>query len=96
VSDAPVNHKGGLPAMDKRQALRRIFWILDNGAKRKDLQREFGPRSRCTSTSRCGGFQNFRRLRIRHENSTSCFQSFIHLECSIMLPKQSYGSPFVI
>ncbi len=31
--------------MDKRKALRGIFWILDNGAKWKDLPREFGAKS---------------------------------------------------
>ena len=31
--------------MDKRQALRGIFWILDNGAKWKDLPRRFGSKS---------------------------------------------------
>ncbi|MBY0311672.1 MAG: transposase [Phycisphaerales bacterium] len=33
VPDAPVSSKGGRPAMDKRTALRGIFWVLDNGAK---------------------------------------------------------------
>jgi transposase len=45
VPDAPVRPKGGRPAMDKRQALRGIFWILDNGAKWKDLPRKFGSKS---------------------------------------------------
>jgi transposase len=45
VPDAAVNPKGGRPAMDKRKALRGIFWILDNGAKWKDLPREFGAKS---------------------------------------------------
>lgn len=45
VPDAPVNPKGGRPPMDKRQALRGIFWILDNGAKWKDLPRQFGAKS---------------------------------------------------
>lgn len=31
--------------MDKRQALRSIFWVLDNGAKWKDLPRKFGAES---------------------------------------------------
>jgi tripartite ATP-independent transporter DctM subunit len=39
VPDAPGSPKGGRPAMDKRRALRGIFWILDNGAKWKDLPR---------------------------------------------------------
>ena len=31
--------------MDRRQALRGIFWMLDNGAKWKDLPAEFGAKS---------------------------------------------------
>jgi len=45
VPDAPVNPKGGRPPTDKREALRGIFWILDNGAKWKDLPRRFGSKS---------------------------------------------------
>jgi len=45
VPDAPVSSKGGRPPMCKRDALRGIFWILDNGAKWKDLPREFGSKS---------------------------------------------------
>ena len=45
VPDAPVSPKGGRPAMDKRQALRGIFWVLDNGAKWKDLPRAYGAKS---------------------------------------------------
>lgn len=45
VPDAPVSPKGGRPATDKRRALAGIFWILDNGAKWKDLPRRFGSKS---------------------------------------------------
>jgi transposase len=45
VPDMPKSSKGGRPAMDKRLALKGIFWILDNGAKWKDLPREFGTKS---------------------------------------------------
>lgn len=45
VPDAPVNPKGGRPPTDKRDAIRGIFWILDNGAKWKDLPRRFGSKS---------------------------------------------------
>jgi len=45
VPDAPVSPLGGRQALDKRRALRGIFWILDNGAKWKDLPREFGSKS---------------------------------------------------
>jgi transposase len=45
VPEAAVSAKGGRPATDKRMALRGIFWILDNGAKWKDLPRRFGSKS---------------------------------------------------
>lgn len=45
VPDAPRSPRGGRPAIDRRGALRGIFWILDNGAKWKDLPRRFGSRS---------------------------------------------------
>ena len=45
VPAAPVPPKGERPAMSKRDALRGIFWILDNGAKWKDLPRRFGSKS---------------------------------------------------
>lgn len=45
VPDAPVNPEGERPPMDKRDALRGIFWILDIGAKWKDLPRRFGSKS---------------------------------------------------
>jgi transposase len=45
IPDAPINPKGGRPPISKRNAIRGIFWILDNGAKWKDLPREFGSKS---------------------------------------------------
>lgn len=45
IPDAPRSPKGGRPTADKRRMLQGIFWILDNGAKWKDLPREFGPKS---------------------------------------------------
>ena len=45
VPDAPVSPKGGRPAINKRDALRGIFWILDNSAKWKSLPRAFGSKS---------------------------------------------------
>jgi transposase len=45
VPDARRTPKGGRPAMDKRKALRGIFWVLDNGAKWKDLPTRFGSKS---------------------------------------------------
>ena len=43
VSDP--NPKGGRPEADRRRTLEGIFWMLDNGAKWKDLPRRFGPKS---------------------------------------------------
>lgn len=36
---------GGRPAVDRRKVVRGIFWMLDNGAKWKDLPRRFGSKS---------------------------------------------------
>jgi transposase len=51
--------------MDKRQALRGIFWILDNGAKWKDLPRRFGSKSSVhkyfTLWTRAGVFEDLMR-----------------------------------
>ena len=65
VPDAVVSPKGGRPAMDKRKALRGVFWVLDNGAKWKDLPREFGAKSAVhkyfTTWVRSGVFENIMR-----------------------------------
>ena len=45
IPDAPLSPKGGRPPLDKARVLAGIFWILDNGAKWKDLPREFGAKS---------------------------------------------------
>ena len=45
IPDAPRSPKGGRPPLDKRKAVQGVFWILDNGAKWKDLPREFGSKS---------------------------------------------------
>jgi transposase len=45
IPDAPRSPKGGRPPADKRRTLRGIFWMLDNGAKWKDLPRDFGSKS---------------------------------------------------
>jgi transposase len=45
IPDSPRNPLGGHPAVDKRQVLRGIFWMLDNGAKWKGLPAEFGSKS---------------------------------------------------
>lgn len=41
----PPRPKGGRPRMDRRKALQGIFWVLDNGAKWKDLPKGFGAKS---------------------------------------------------
>ena len=65
VPDAPVNPKGGRPPTDKRDAMRGIFWILDNGAKWKDLPRKFGSKSAVhrwfTAWVKAGVFENLMR-----------------------------------
>lgn len=45
IPDAPVSRLGGRPAAEKRKTVRGIFWMLDNGAKWKDLPRKFGTKS---------------------------------------------------
>lgn len=45
LPDHPARPKGGRPRADKRQAIAGIFWILDNGAKWKDLPEEYGTKS---------------------------------------------------
>ena len=45
IPDPPRSPLGGRPPADKRKMVAGIFWILDNGAKWKDLPREFGPKS---------------------------------------------------
>lgn len=45
VPDPPRSPLGGRPAAKKRKVMQGIFWILDNGAKWKDLPAEFGAKS---------------------------------------------------
>lgn len=45
IPDPARNPRGGRPPADKRRTLRGIFWVLDNGAKWKDLPPEFGSKS---------------------------------------------------
>jgi len=45
IPDAPRSPRGGRPPVDKRIIICGIFWILDNGAKWKDLPRCFGAKS---------------------------------------------------
>lgn len=45
IPDPARSPKGGRPPVDKRNAVRGIFWMLDNGAKWKDLPAEFGSKS---------------------------------------------------
>ena len=45
IPDASKSPLGGRPPADKRKVVRGIFWILDNGAKWKDLPRRFGTKS---------------------------------------------------
>ncbi|MGI6461110.1 MAG: IS5 family transposase [Candidatus Hydrogenedentales bacterium] len=45
IPDPPRSPFGGRPSADKRKVIQGIFWILDNGAKWKDLPPEFGSKS---------------------------------------------------
>jgi transposase len=45
IPDHAPSPKGGRPPMDKRKAIQGVFWILDNGAKWKDLPKRFGSKS---------------------------------------------------
>jgi transposase len=45
IPDHELSPKGGRPPADKRKVMQGIFWILDNGAKWKDLPRQFGSKS---------------------------------------------------
>ncbi len=45
IPDHTPSPKGGRPPLAKRKAMQGIFWILDNGAKWKDLPRRFGSKS---------------------------------------------------
>jgi transposase len=45
IPDSPKNPKGGRPPEEKRKVVQGIFWMLDNGAKWKDLPRRFGAKS---------------------------------------------------
>jgi transposase len=45
LPEDPPKPKGGRPRADRRNAIAGIFWILDNGAKWKDLPAEFGTKS---------------------------------------------------
>lgn len=45
IPNHELSPEGGRPPAGKRRTIAGIFWILDNGAKWKDLPREFGAKS---------------------------------------------------
>jgi len=45
IPDPERSPYGGRPPADQRKVVQGIFWILDNGAKWKDLPRRFGSKS---------------------------------------------------
>ena len=45
IPDPPKSRLGGRPCAEKRKVVAGIFWMLDNGAKWKDLPRRFGSKS---------------------------------------------------
>jgi len=65
IPETPKNPLGGRPPEDKRKVIRGIFWMLDNGAKWKDLPRHFGSKStvhrRFQTWVREGVFENIMR-----------------------------------
>ena len=65
IPDGTKSPLGGRPAADKKKVIRGIFWILDNGAKWKDLPRSFGCKStvhrRFQAWVRDGVFENIMR-----------------------------------
>lgn len=84
ISYPPQSPKGGRPRADKRDVIRGIFWILDNGAKWKDLPREFGSKS---TVHRCfkqwvkeGVFEQLMRdaaARVEHRGEYSLYECFV-------------------
>lgn len=45
IPDPVPDPRGGRPLADKRKVVAGIFWVLDNGAKWKDLPARFGAKS---------------------------------------------------
>ncbi|MGD8453319.1 MAG: transposase [Phycisphaerae bacterium] len=45
IPDHELSPKGGRPPVDTHEVMQGIFWILDNGAKWKDLPRKFGSKN---------------------------------------------------
>ena len=45
IPKTPRSSMGGRPPADPKKVVRGIFWILDNGAKWKDLPKRFGSKS---------------------------------------------------
>jgi len=45
IPEHPRDPRGGRPPVDRRKVIGGIFWILDNGAKWKDLPARFGSKS---------------------------------------------------
>ncbi len=45
IPESEPSPKGGRPEADRRRTLQGVFWMLDNGAKWKDLPRVFGAKS---------------------------------------------------
>ena len=45
IPEAKRSPKGGRPPAEKRKVIEGIFWVLDNGAKWKDLPNEYGSKS---------------------------------------------------
>lgn len=84
-------------ALDEELGDRGIEMIAPHRSSRKPENKTQDGRAlrrykrRWTVERTISWIQNFRRLCIRYEKSTMLFQGFLHLGCSIILPKQVYG-----
>jgi len=84
LPDAPVSPKGGRPRVEKRRVIAGIFWILDNGAKWKDLPTCYGAKSTVHRWFKewveCGWFEQLMKeagTLIRQQDGFKLYECFI-------------------
>ena len=83
--------------LDEEPAVRGIEMIAPHHRDRKleNIAQDGRSLRRCDRRRKVErtipGFQNFRRLCIRWEKSTTMFQGFLHLGCTMLLLKQVLG-----
>ena len=84
IPDAERSAKGGRPPANKREVMAGIFWVLDNGAKWKDLPASFGFKStvhrRFLKWVNAGVFESLMRAAGRCVEDTRRFRLY---ECFI-------------